>query len=109
MTKCMRMRVALACGLALAVCITGCTPKLKVRKTNDPVSTVQGAEEDVDVATYAVRDTFTVAIPDDCRMVEDKLNADIMSFVTTPEGERIPRDADIVRIEVIKNDSIDEA
>lgn len=105
MKKWMRTACLALTGLAMAVSLTGCNPKVKDKVVDDSTSTVGGIE----TQTHIITDTFSIPIPSSCRGVEDKLNTDLYTWVPTPEGEHIPKDTDFVRVEVAALDDVDAA
>ena len=105
MKKWMRTACLALTGLAMAVSLTGCNPKVKDKVVDDSTSTVGGIE----TQTHIITDTFSIPIPSSCRGVEDKLNTDLYTWVPTPEGEHIPKDTDFVRVEVAALDDGDAA
>ena len=82
MKKWMRTACLALTGLAMAVSLTGCNPKVKDKVVDDSTSTVGGIE----TQTHIITDTFSIPIPSSCRGVEDKLNTDLYTWVPTPEG-----------------------
>ena len=105
MKKWLRIACLTMASLATAVSLTGCNPKVKDAIADDSKTEVGG----IDCVTHVISGTFTIPLPADTRVVEDKLNTDILNWIPETDDEHVSMDTNVIRIEVMAADDADEA